>query len=100
DGIPRARVVDCTRVDTEVQVGGRSGGVARVAYVADKVTDFHVLALGQFFRHALEMGVEVADPPVAEDGHRQPAQAQVVDAVEDRKSTRLNSSHVKISYAV
>src|SRR5690606_40726728 len=27
-------------------------------------------------------------------------QAQVIDGLEDRKSTRLNSSHVKISYAV
>src|SRR5690606_39849340 len=26
--------------------------------------------------------------------------AQLLDALEDRKSTRLNSSHVKISYAV
>src|SRR5690606_40765726 len=37
-----------------------------------------------------------AHRPRAVDGHRQPHPA----SAEDRKSTRLNSSHVKISYAV
>src|SRR5690606_2653829 len=33
-------------------------------------------------------------------GHKLPRGLQRVDRIEDRKSTRLNSSHVKISYAV
>src|SRR5690606_41609820 len=41
--------------------------------------------------------IGAADRPQIAD--REGAAAEVVDA-EDRKSTRLNSSHVKISYAV
>src|SRR5690606_39826022 len=41
----------------------------------------------------------VADPPaVTTDDHRLERRSRV--SIRDRKSTRLNSSHVKISYAV
>src|SRR3712207_8090439 len=55
------------------------------------VVDGHVVAL-----------VQVADP-VGERPHRQRVGAQEhlsVAPAEDRKSTRLNSSHANISYAV
>src|SRR5699024_11768400 len=51
-----------------------------------------------------EMVEEIGVPPTAdESGDDLTAEAQdigIVEAVVDRKSTRLNSSHVSISYAV
>src|SRR5690625_6601566 len=48
-------------------------------------------------RHAVDRATEFVDPYAAA---RQVHESQSVVAVEDRKSTRLNSSHVAISYAV
>src|SRR5690606_25987012 len=46
-------------------------------------------------------GVEVVEPGAEPDGRQPMYAALLFDATaQDRKSTRLNSSHVKISYAV
>src|SRR5690349_22282483 len=52
--------------------------------------------------HALHVDEGVLQHPAHAlvDGHRLAASEQVGAAGEDRKSTRLNSSHVEISYAV
>src|SRR5438067_8334469 len=43
---------------------------------------------------------ELHEIGTAERGHRQAVEKQVGGPARDRKSTRLNSSHVSISYAV
>src|SRR5690606_41993645 len=48
---------------------------------------------------AARRGGTRGEPPATDDG-RVPAGAHRAPALPDRKSTRLNSSHVKISYAV
>src|SRR5690606_41460774 len=53
-------------------------------------------AMGQHHRHLQEDAEEITDVVGAVLGEALGA----VAALEDRKSTRLNSSHVKISYAV
>src|SRR5690606_41550169 len=46
----------------------------------------------QFFRESAAV--------INEAGGGPPDRAKMIDVMRDRKSTRLNSSHVKISYAV
>src|SRR5438067_6720944 len=55
-----------------------------------------------FRSSASERSGNVAQQPLLRPDHRQGRVPQrgVVDAHQDRKSTRLNSSHVSISYAV
>src|SRR5690606_41054230 len=51
----------------------------------------------------LDRFLELIDGKIDIDGERKsilPSHEVVADVLEDRKSTRLNSSHVKISYAV
>src|SRR5690606_40526597 len=49
-------------------------------------------------RHTV--GRIISDGPVASGQPRAQAEARARELLEDRKSTRLNSSHVKTSYAV
>src|SRR5438874_9254736 len=68
-----------------------------------------LIVVGAGFRVDPNQQVPVPDPPVegnrpqnrsrgAREGDAGPSRERVLD--EDRKSTRLNSSHVEISYAV
>src|SRR5690606_41542847 len=57
--------------------------------LAPRERDELLVELGEHF--VVEGGVVLADPQIEQ---------ALLDASEDRKSTRLNSSHVKISYAV
>src|SRR3712207_7750036 len=67
-----------------------TGGLVEVSSTASTVTD----AAGREYLDCGGYGVFLL-------GHRHPAVvAAVVDQVQDRKSTRLNSSHANISYAV
>src|SRR5690606_41979748 len=74
--------------------------------------EFHLMGHSMGARFALranQLGLAdrlkslcLIDPPVSGPGRR-PYPSQLpwyVDSIRDRKSTRLNSSHVKISYAV
>src|SRR3712207_8509327 len=72
---------------------GRAGGPAVAALVVEDRADLAAVA------RSLEVpGVEVQRVPVDEDqGERLVRRGR---AAEDRKSTRLNSSHANISYAV
>src|SRR5690606_40528849 len=55
---------------------------------------------GRHQRRALAAGCNIASPKVADHGNAGQLGEQGGVANLDRKSTRLNSSHVKISYAV
>src|SRR5690606_7939602 len=76
-----------------------------VRYIANRSSGKQGHAIAQA---AAELGARVTlvsgpvtlpDPPGVQVVHVETAQ-QMLEAVRDRKSTRLNSSHVKISYAV
>src|SRR5690606_42107727 len=83
-------------------------------YVADTGGRHHRLPTGEVFQQGLNqtrepVGIELSDhrAGVRSVDERQKCAVAEVDDVEvqvvrgeDRKSTRLNSSHVKISYAV
>src|SRR5690606_39722698 len=62
------------------------------------------LELNELFRRDLAVAIEIGRARVTFRGHLRPfgrIQATIlIRVVPDRKSTRLNSSHVKISYAV
>src|SRR5690606_41879166 len=65
----------------------------------------HVLgeAIGDFAGLRVHLGFEAVLTAVRfirDDDHIAPRGERLCDLAEDRKSTRLNSSHVKISYAV
>src|SRR3712207_8190834 len=51
-------------------------------------------------RHADRQGFQRHVPPLAAPGHDEAVARQVGGGQADRKSTRLNSSHANISYAV
>src|SRR5690606_39719091 len=70
----------------------RGEPVGREQVLDGQVDHGHAAGQRQQRLRLLEIGVDVARIEVAH--------AQFEDAGEDRKSTRLNSSHVKISYAV
>src|SRR5690606_25307536 len=114
-------IFDGTGLDHELgETGGRQLLIQRQveargagAYVGDKVLDARVIAqpllqtsglcLGRLERGALGQG-QVDHQLEATRGWEellgdQPERQQRTDE-QDRKSTRLNSSHVKISYAV
>src|SRR5437773_12070299 len=57
------------------------------------------LAQGLFHPRALERGGEHMCERLDEE-HVRPAELPRLRAIRDRKSTRLNSSHITISYAV
>src|SRR5690606_41513542 len=86
----------------------RSSDLAAVA--RRKVLDGHAAVVRLANRRVvLEHHLPLSTPPRQDgapqkDGKLRPAHAmpvsEGVDVAEDRKSTRLNSSHVKISYAV
>src|SRR5690606_30388198 len=73
-----------------MEMGRGAGRVPGVAYVADEVAGLDPLSLHGFLGHAVEVGVEVAHPAVAEHGHREAAKAEVVDAVDE---ARRSGSH-------
>src|SRR5690606_41616030 len=85
----RSRVVDGAREpvhrERRVELGAQADGAGAE----------HLVAEG---RLALQPGVLVL--LVAAPRDRVAAQAEAGADIRDRKSTRLNSSHVKISYAV
>src|SRR5690625_6441960 len=90
------------RGDPPCQIRGRVGDLRRgpVAHGADLVLGMEQALLGQVAVHELRREV----PQLGIRQQRLPALGnrggQVATAVQDRKSTRLNSSHVAISYAV
>src|SRR4051812_49884504 len=70
-----------------------------VVDVALQVDDEAVLAQAGLGRPRLQLGqIDVAGRELPEDGVQ--AAGQYCFIIEDRKSTRLNSSHMSISYAV
>src|SRR5260221_12018580 len=88
---PRAVDVDHVRLDVEDKVlaGQRFGGGHRL--------------VGAFFRQdegAADPGCRREDLLVREQSRRRAAEPREKCAPRDRKSTRLNSSHTVISYAV
>src|SRR5690625_6675946 len=59
------------------------------------------LRFGPVKQAAVEAGIEVLQPHTLKDAEARAALADLrPDLIVDRKSTRLNSSHVAISYAV
>src|SRR5699024_12174702 len=81
--------------------GRRAGGDHRAAATLPPPRGGRAGLLGG----GLVPGVDLPDPAAAERGrsvrlHRQPRLAAGDLLAPDRKSTRLNSSHVSISYAV
>src|SRR5690606_41366112 len=84
--------------DLTVRIGSRS--VAVIACVA-----LAAAVVAMLVRDARESAGAGPAPPCPEAFFDQPARAERLRGLlgsteEDRKSTRLNSSHVKISYAV
>src|SRR3712207_9269399 len=62
----------------------------------------HILTLHQL-RHVTDVGPRAKGPPRARhhyDAHTRIASGALQSLRQDRKSTRLNSSHANISYAV
>src|SRR3712207_8790768 len=77
----------------------RSGGHGRLDKRAvDEVARVLARRGGEHLAHGAEQRPRVPGAPLLEMAVEQPVQA--VDARRDRKSTRLNSSHANISYAV
>src|SRR5215475_14067407 len=65
-----------------------------------QIAELHVEVGGEFFDRRIEPAVHAPDVLAVEIAHHRREERQVELAQPDRKSTRLNSSHVKISYAV
>src|SRR5690606_29684718 len=87
-------------VDQRLGASGRIRGIVRACGllgVGERVEEVHVSLLGNLVLHAVE-GVEAIGPGSV--GLRLAGGNGGGVADKDRKSTRLNSSHVKISYAV
>src|SRR5690606_40974470 len=76
----------------------RSGGTGRAIFAVGVLRDADV---GEFAEEAEIVGLEATDVVDAVLHHDDPLDAEAErEPGVDRKSTRLNSSHVKISYAV
>src|SRR5205809_1915060 len=95
-----------------VQVGGGirdiaaaqsylDAGADRVVLGTTAVKDQTTLVNGiALFRERVIVGVDARDGIVATEGWTEASMIEATDLVKDRKSTRLNSSHGYISYAV
>src|SRR5690625_5745117 len=81
-------------------VTGAAGGIG-AALAAELITRGASVVLADLSASVTETAQRLAsDHPAASDGDGPRAHAWIGDAASDRKSTRLNSSHVATSYAV
>src|SRR5690625_6287525 len=91
-----------TTLFRSVQPAGRApAAVDGAGPVATVVPSGGELAQGQLgvVDRAPQVGVQIAHAP-GRGGHARPPHRDAGQPLQDRKSTRLNSSHVAISYAV
>src|SRR5690606_39760138 len=72
-------------------------GLARLEFIINVMIGVHPKALLNFDRLDPELQAQIRRQTA---GYADPVSFYVDKLAEDRKSTRLNSSHVKISYAV
>src|SRR5690606_39897483 len=89
------------RRSSDLDLGGQFakslGAVVGAAHQAELVLHQRVADFDDL--HAAKSSARIAATPRAVDGSRGVGGAAPTCGAEDRKSTRLNSSHVKISYA-
>src|SRR5690625_6673605 len=90
------------RGDAEVQVdsSGQQSDAAGAALVERFGFDVRTAAPVDFDEHAAAAAAELSEARARMRGHVDALHRAVGDRKGDRKSTRLNSSHVAISYAV
>src|SRR5690606_6267380 len=83
ESLPRPRSVVEGAVDPEVQVRSGGGGVAAVADEADDGIGADLLSDRQAFGERVEVRVEVAQPVVTDDGHRESTAVALGHASDD-----------------